>query len=130
LDSQNIAAKDLAAVAVSRGPGSWTGLRIGVSAAKALAWGAGIQLVPVPSFEALALDIAHAAPGHARLSLRDARSEGMFVALFGETSPAAERWIEESVMKAPETVAAVEKELQARPGVELAVAGDRSPHSG
>jgi tRNA A37 threonylcarbamoyladenosine modification protein TsaB len=81
--------------------------------------------VPVPSFEALALDAARVAPGHARLCLRDARSEGLFVALFGETSPAAERWIEESVMKGPEAVAAVEKELQARPGVKLALAGDR-----
>jgi tRNA threonylcarbamoyladenosine biosynthesis protein TsaB len=46
---------DLDTVAVSAGPGSYTGLRIGASTAKGLAFAAGAALVAVPSLEAMAL---------------------------------------------------------------------------
>ena len=44
---------DLEAVCVSKGPGSYTGLRIGVSAAKGLCYGLGIPLISVGSLEAM-----------------------------------------------------------------------------
>lgn len=49
-----ISARDLSAVAVSGGPGSYTGLRVGVSCAKGLCYGAGIPLIAVNTLEVIA----------------------------------------------------------------------------
>jgi tRNA threonylcarbamoyladenosine biosynthesis protein TsaB len=50
---------NLDSIAVSEGPGSFTGLRIGFSAAKGIAYGANLPIVPVPTFEALAYQLAN-----------------------------------------------------------------------
>ena len=48
------AAQDVKAVAVAAGPGSFTGVRIGVAAAKGFAWGAVLPLYGVSTLEAMA----------------------------------------------------------------------------
>lgn len=45
---------ELKSIAVSMGPGSFTGLRIGMSIAKSIAFGLNIPLIPVPTFNAMA----------------------------------------------------------------------------
>ena len=54
--------RDAELVAVVRGPGSFTGLRVGVTTAKALAWTTGARLVGVSGVEVVAR-LAHAAAG-------------------------------------------------------------------
>ncbi len=49
-----LAAGDCSAVAVSKGPGSYTGLRVGVSTAKGLCFGASLPLISVCSLQLLA----------------------------------------------------------------------------
>ncbi len=55
LKKNKLEMKNLEAVAVSEGPGSYTGLRIGVSAAKGIAYGLNIPLLAVSTLEALAV---------------------------------------------------------------------------
>ena len=53
LDEQGLKVKDCDAVCVSMGPGSYTGLRVGVSTAKGLCFGSGIPLLAISSLEVL-----------------------------------------------------------------------------
>lgn len=58
LKENNLGSHELDAVAISMGPGSYTGLRIGVSMAKGLCFGAGKPLIAVPTLQALALSVS------------------------------------------------------------------------
>ena len=69
---------DLDAIAVGRGPGTFTGLRIGVATARALAKANGLPLRGVSSLAALAAGM----PEGARLPLIDAKRGEVYAALF------------------------------------------------
>jgi len=65
---------DLTAVAVSKGPGSYTGLRIGVSTAKGICFGLNIPLVSVNSLLAMAYEVNnHNINGYDLCPMLDAR---------------------------------------------------------
>ena len=52
-----ITVQDLKAIAVSKGPGSYTGLRIGVSTAKGLCYALGIPLISIDTLQVLAKQV-------------------------------------------------------------------------
>ncbi len=58
LTENNLKVKNLDAIAVSMGPGSYTGLRIGVSAAKGLAYAANLPLIAVSTLQSIALGVS------------------------------------------------------------------------
>jgi tRNA threonylcarbamoyladenosine biosynthesis protein TsaB len=74
------AVSDLTAVAVAAGPGSFTGVRIGVSAAKGLAWGKELPCYGVSTLEAMALGLG-VQDGYI-LPTMDARRNQVYNAIF------------------------------------------------
>lgn len=80
LRKAGITFQDLKAVAVSQGPGSYTGLRIGVSAAKGLCYSLNIPLIAVDTLEALARRIT--VENGSIVPMIDARRMEVFTAFF------------------------------------------------
>jgi tRNA threonylcarbamoyladenosine biosynthesis protein TsaB len=76
LGAAGLGLAELDRVAVGVGPGSFTGLRIGVATARGLAQGAGIELAPVSTLRALAA----AAPASPVAAVLDARRGEVFAA--------------------------------------------------
>lgn len=106
------------AIAVGVGPGTYTGLRIGIASARALAQGRGVGLIGVSSLEALARGIGAQAPERERLALIDARRKELFAALYDASGAVV--W--EPFVAAPEELG----ERLAERGAKPLAAGDGS----
>ncbi len=120
LESSGRRPSDLSAVAVSSGPGSFTGLRIGFATAQGLAAGLGIGIIPVPTFEILLCQCAGAqnvalVHGRARAqtvtalyvsSLGAGPSGDGFAHHYGyvETMPPAARSMDEFLVQLPQHI--------------------------
>ena len=72
-----VAKEELTGIAVSNGPGSFTGLRIGLAAAKAMSYVLGIPLVGISTLQALAYQLP--APGVRVMCLLDAQKGNAYV---------------------------------------------------
>ena len=92
LRQSGLTLRDIDAVAVARGPGSFTGIRIGVSAAKGLCWGADKPAVGVSTLEAMAWNALDcASPESLICCAMDARRNQIYNALFRIENGAPQR---------------------------------------
>lgn len=80
LKEANIESNQLDAIAVSKGPGSYTGLRIGVSAAKGLCFALNKPLISIPTLEALAHQVV--SNDGVIVAMLDARRMEVYAAIF------------------------------------------------
>lgn len=92
---------DIDRLAVTTGPGSFTGIRVALAAAHGLALGTGKPIIGITNFEALAAAAAETATASRLLVAIDSRRAELFVQLFGATGAA----LSEPAMLAPGAVA-------------------------
>lgn len=81
LKENDLKPANLSAIAVSKGPGSYTGLRIGVSAAKGLCFALDLPLIAIPTLRSLALQVKQEKDGFI-IPLLDARRMEVYTAGF------------------------------------------------
>ena len=94
LKSSGISADRLDAVAVSSGPGSYTGLRIGLSTAKGLCYGANIPLISVSTLQSMSIGFVsqNDVPDNALLCpMIDARRMEVYTALYDKNGRQQEK---------------------------------------
>lgn len=101
----------IGAIGVGVGPGTFTGLRVGVSTARALGFGRGLPVRGVCTLDALDLAIGELTGGAPRLAVIDARRGEVFAALY---APGGERlW--EPFVSPPDALAERVSELEQTP---------------
>ena len=111
LKNLEITAGDFDVVAVSRGPGSFTGVRIGVAAAKGFAWGIDKPVCGVSTLKAMACQLCHTGAAEAAEAIRspgiicavmDARRGQVYNALFSCKGGKPERLCEDRAISLAE----------------------------
>jgi tRNA threonylcarbamoyladenosine biosynthesis protein TsaB len=117
LEQAAVEARSLAGVAVGIGPGLFTGLRVGVSTAKALAQAWKLPMVAVPSLDLLAF--AHRHARRTICAVIDARRQEVFTALYGSAPGGVVRLTDYQVLRSDQLVAGIEAR-----GEDLLLCGD------
>ena len=90
LKNSQLTLEQVDVIAVAAGPGSFTGLRIGVATAKGLAWPGDKDCAPCSTLESMAWPLAHMA-GSLIICAMDARRKQVYNALFLATGTGLER---------------------------------------
>jgi tRNA threonylcarbamoyladenosine biosynthesis protein TsaB len=105
LRAANVSIRDVGAIAVGTGPGSFTGLRIGLSYAKGIAMASGCAMLGVPGFDAMALSalerdntLDDTNLGRLVCVVVDARKGEVYAALYRVVADGLEKLSEELVI--------------------------------
>lgn len=79
----DLSISEISQIAFSSGPGSFTGLRIGLSAVKGIAFGADKPLVPVPTFDAFAYKISNTLKNNSSFGLaNNVNTEELYYSIY------------------------------------------------
>ncbi len=114
LDRAALKLAQLAAVAVGIGPGSFTGLRIGLGYAKGLAWAGGRAIFGINSLDSLALGTTshhEARPGTIICPILDARKGEVYAALYRVTTAGLEKISDDMVVSPGDLIARIDDEV-------------------
>lgn len=115
LKNSELTLSDMDAIAVAAGPGSFTGLRIGIAAVKGLAWAADKPCIGVSTLEAMAWNLAHM--DGVICCAMDARRRQVYNALFRARGGALERLCEDRAISLEELA----RELEGCPDAQIVV---------
>jgi len=113
MDEARFAFADLDAIAVTTGPGAFTGIRIGLAAARGFSLAANVPLIGVTTLEAVA-DANDSDGAHLLIAL-DSKRDDVYVQLFGPDGAA---------LSAPASVTPESAGILIPDGAQLALAGD------
>ncbi|THB79429.1 MAG: tRNA (adenosine(37)-N6)-threonylcarbamoyltransferase complex dimerization subunit type 1 TsaB [Desulfobulbaceae bacterium] len=102
LDQVSMSIADVQAVAVGLGPGSFTGLRIGMATAKGLIFGTDVPLIGLPSLDTIGMRIPTKRLVCATL---DARKKELYYALYKPSSDGEMQRISEPAVQSAESLA-------------------------
>ncbi|HHX76772.1 MAG TPA: tRNA (adenosine(37)-N6)-threonylcarbamoyltransferase complex dimerization subunit type 1 TsaB [Firmicutes bacterium] len=89
LKDSRIELKEIEAVAVSKGPGSFTGIRIGMATAKGLAQSLGIPAIGIPTLDIIAAQFVYTTP--LVCPILDARRHEVYTAIYNNEGPEPQR---------------------------------------
>ena len=90
LKTLEITPNDLVAIAISKGPGSYTGLRIGTSTAKGFCFALNIPLIAINTLQTMALKVSNLGLSKKMIPLLDARRMEVFTEVFDENAHSIE----------------------------------------
>ena len=102
-----ISIDDVDVFAAASGPGSFTGLRVGLSAAKGLAYATGKKLVMIPSLEAFAWNVPFSP--YPVCPMFDARKKQVYAALFKWDGRGFENVMKESALSVSELLSGIKE---------------------
>lgn len=123
LEFSGIGLSDISAIAVTAGPGSFTGVRIGVSVVKGLAFASGgkIPCIPLSTLYCLALNVSSYGDGTVVCPLMDARREQFYNAVFRLSRDVPERLCGDRVVTAKELLEELSDKYS---GCKIVICGD------
>ena len=119
LHETGVALKDLDAIVLGNGPGSFVGMRIAASVAQGLAFGSGLKIVPVSSLAAVAAQVLAMLDAAEVVVAQDAHMHEVYLGVYGRGTDGLPEPIVEESLHGQTAI----KVLSNKPGVARVAAG-------